>query len=394
MRLVFCYRHLAPYHRAQLTALGRSGISVSVINFGNFHETAFRNEYLHRQCFEEILLPESGGKGNELCYAIERTKPDVVLVPGWGHNYALVALLWTVRNGVPCIVIADSQEYDRPRRWVVERVKGKVVRLFSSAFVAGRKSKEYVVKLGMPPHKVTLGCDVVDNNHFTLSAEAARRNEVAVREKLGLPQSYFLSVNRLIPEKNLVSLLNAYAGYCAGGAPGNWDLVIVGDGPLSDELRKLAADLGITDHVLFKGSYSYNEIPSFYGLASALILASFQESWGLVVNEAMCAGLPVLVSKSCGCSYDLVVDGVNGFSFDPYDTEGLTALLADVASARRDILSMGQKSRAIISEWSLEKYVENLRAAVDIAYNAPLTDRNIFDSILLNSVIRWFPKWQ
>jgi len=393
MKLTFCYRHIAPYHSAQLAALRQSGIALSVIHYGNFREIAFRNEYLSPYSCEETLLSEPEGEWSELYRSLEKTKPDAVLVPGWGHAYALAALRWTVRNQVPCIAISDSQEHDWPRKRIVETVKKKVVRLFSAAFVAGKKSREYVINLGMPPENIMFGCDVVDNDHFLHGAKAAIVREDTVRDTLGLPQHYFLAVNRLIPRKNVASIIKAYARYCAEGEPGNWDLVIVGDGPLYDELNELTADLQIKDRVLFKGPHSYHEMPSFYGLASAFILASLQEAWGLVVNEAMCAGIPVLVSELCGSS-ELVVDGENGFRFDPYDTEGLATLMADVASGRWDIFAMGQKSRAIIAEWSLEKYVTNLRVVVDIARSVPLPNMNIFDSILLNRVIKWLPKWQ
>jgi glycosyltransferase involved in cell wall biosynthesis len=393
MRLTFCYRHIAPYHCAQLAALGQSKISLCVIHYGNFNDTAFKDDYLPSKYFEEVLLSEPDREWSGLCRSLERTSPDAVLVPGWGHAYALAAMRWAVYNKVPCIAISDSQESDRPRSRFIEIVKRRVVRLFSAAFVAGQKSKEYVLKLGMHPDRIILGCDVVDNNHFIQGAEAARDNEDVVRDTLELPQHYFLAVNRLIPKKNVASVIRAYARYCADGTPGNWNLVIVGDGPLSDELKELAADLRIRDRVLFKGAHSYDDMPSFYGLASTFILASFQEPWGLVVNEAMCAGIPVLVSEACGSS-ELVVDGKNGFRFDPHDMEGLAFLMADIASGRRDIASMGHRSRAIIEGLSLERYVTNLREIVNIARRVQLPKKNIIDGILLNGMIKWLTRRQ
>jgi glycosyltransferase involved in cell wall biosynthesis len=393
MKLTFCYRHMAPYHYAQLGALARSGISLCVIHYGNFQNTAFRDEYLSGHDFKEVLLSEPEGEWKELWQSIEKTKPAAVLVPGWGHGYALAALRWAVRNHVPCIAISDSQESNRPRRHLIEIVKRRVVQLFSAAFVAGQKSREYVIKLGIRPDRIMQGCDVVDNDHFLQGAEIARKNDDAVRGALQLPQHYFLIVNRLIPEKNVASVIRAYAIYCDKGKTGNWDLVIVGDGPLSNELKKLAADLRVTDHVLFKGSHAYHEMPNIYGLASAFILASFQETWGLVVNEAMCVGLPVLVSEACGSS-ELVTDGKNGFRFDPYDIKGLASLMTDIASGRRDIVSMGQRSRAIIEGWSLDRYVTNLRELVNIACRVRPPKKNIVDSILLNGMIRWLARWQ
>jgi glycosyltransferase involved in cell wall biosynthesis len=391
MKLIFCYRHIAPYHIAQLKALGQSGISVTAIHYGNFKEAAFKKEDIPFKSFEEIILLEPEGMWSELYHVLDRMESDAVLVPGWGHAYGLAALHWAVRNQVPCIVISDSQEHEYPRRRVAEIIKRKILRLYSAAFVAGQRSREYLIKLGMPPEKITVGCDVVDNDHFLQGADAARENEDAVRRIQGLPQRYFLSVNRLTPEKNVASIIRAYASYCDRGAPGNWYLVIVGDGPLRHDLKKLAADLQIENLVLFRGVQTYNDMPSFYGLASTLILASFQEQWGLVVNEAMCAKIPVLVSELCGCSNDLVVDRKNGFRFNPHDTENLARLMTDFAAGQWDISSMGQESCTIIGSWSLDKYVTNLLAAVDIACHVPLSSRSIRNKVLLQSVMNWLP---
>ena len=79
------------------------------------------------------------------------------------------------------------------------------------------------------------------------------------------------------------------------------------------------------------GFKQYDELPIYYGLAGAFIHASTTEQWGLVVNEAMAAGLPVIVSERCGCAPDLVENGRNGFTFDPYDVDALTHLMLKMA---------------------------------------------------------------
>jgi 1,2-diacylglycerol 3-alpha-glucosyltransferase len=100
--------------------------------------------------------------------------------------------------------------------------------------------------------------------------------------------------------------------------------VLLGDGPLKETLFHQVARMGLTDRVRFPGFKQYDELPIFYGLASAFIHASSSEQWGLVVNEAMASRLPVLVSERCGCAPDLVQNGVNGFTFDPFDIKNIT----------------------------------------------------------------------
>src|SRR5206468_501416 len=100
-----------------------------------------------------------------------------------------------------------------------------------------------------------------------------------------------------------------YARYRMAAGPGAWSLVVLGDGVLRGDLEQLRTELNLGDHVLFPGFKQYDELPAYYGLATAFIHASMVEPWGLVVNEAMAAGLPVLVSARCGCAWDLVEEG-------------------------------------------------------------------------------------
>ena len=131
-------------------------------------------------------------------------------------------------------------------------------------------------------------------------------------------------------------MLEAYALYRARTADDHWRLVITGDGKLRPSLMRRIDELGMAGDVLLPGFKQYDELPIYYGLASAFVHASTTEQWGLVVNEAMAAGLPVLVSNRCGCAPDLVQDGVNGFTFDPYDVDRLAELMLKVSSGECD----------------------------------------------------------
>ena len=135
----------------------------------------------------------------------------------------------------------------------------------------------------------------------------------------------------------------AIAGALAGDA---WHLVLLGDGELRGELERRIALPDLAGAVILRGFRQYDELPAFYGLARAFVHASTTEQWGLVVNEAMAAGLPVLVSARCGCAQDLVRNGVNGFTFDPYDVEELAGLMQRVAAMTEgQRRAMGQASQ-------------------------------------------------
>lgn len=120
---------------------------------------------------------------------------------------------------------------------------------------------------------------------------------------------------------------------------------------------------------------------------SCFVHASTSEQWGLVVNEAMAAGLPVLVSNRCGCAADLVREGVNGFTFDPYDVEEMTRLMFRVAHGDVDRAALGQASREIIAEWGPERFAVGLEQAVEAALSAPAPKPSLLDRALLWALI-------
>lgn len=384
MRLTFCYRHIAPYHHAQLTVVSKAGHDVTVLSYDDFSGAAFAQTTALPRSFRVVQIQEAEGVWNQLHQSLEESTPDVILFPGWGHAYCLAALSWGARHKVPCVVISDSQEHDYPRLWWQEQLKKRIISLFSAGFVAGKRSCEYLNKLGMSPDQIVTGCDIIDNEHFSRGAQTACESDSSLRKQLELPDRFFLAVNRLIPEKNVDSILTAYAAYRAKGAPGDWKLVIVGDGPLKSELFKRARSLKIESLVSFVLPQTYTAMPRYYALASALILASVQETWGFVVNEAMACGLPVIVADRCGCSEDLVHNGYNGFAFPPDDSDRLSEIMIDLATGRYDSADMGRQGREIIDKWSLKRYLESLNAAVSIAKGAQSRALTWFDGKIIS----------
>jgi glycosyltransferase involved in cell wall biosynthesis len=145
----------------------------------------------------------------------------------------------------------------------------------------------------------------------------------------------------------------------------------------------------LADAVILPGFRQYHELPALYGLAGAFVHASTTEQWGLVVNEAMAAGLPVIVSHCCGCTPDLVQNGVNGFTFDPCDVEELAGLMQRVAGMtdrQRD--AMGAAGRRIIADWGPERFADGLMQAVAVARRRPPPPASTFDRALLWALAR------
>jgi glycosyltransferase involved in cell wall biosynthesis len=284
-------------------------------------------------------------------------------VPGYYNTVGLTATVWGRVHGVRTILMSESTADDHPRSWWRERLKILLVRaLFDAAIVGGRRAAQYLVSLGFPADKIAFGYDVVDNDFFSRGTEALRRDSAPDAE--GLPRRYFLYAGRLAPEKNLSALIQQFSTYRARG--GEWDLVLVGQGPLGTNLRDEAQRDGCAAHIHFAGFKQGAELLPPYAFASCFVLPSTREPWGLVVNEAMASGLPVIVSTRCGCSDDLVEHGGNGFIFDPArEDELVDCMMRMSAMSDEERARMGQRSREIIANFSLERWASEVVRLVE-----------------------------
>ncbi len=298
----------------------------------------------------------AGGLRRELRAA----SPSALLIPGYSAPAALAAALWGRVHGRRNILMSESTALDRQRRCSREQAKRLLVSgLFDAAIVGGRRAAAYVQRLGITAARIAHGYDVVDNEHFAAGVQAARKE--CTTDSLGLPCPAFLFVGRLAAEKNVAVLLAGFSQYRASG--GAWSLWIVGRGPLDEQLRVLAASCSCGDAIRFYGHQDYESILPFYAFANALVLPSVSEPWGLVVNEAMASGLPVIVSSRCGCVDDLVEAGKNGFVFDPANAAELAGLMTRLERMDSAVRSrFSQRSREIIANYSLDTWTSSVLA--------------------------------
>ena len=360
MKLAVLFHRLGPYHVARLQAAAACGrgdlVAVELSGSGGEYEWT----PVAAAGFARATVCPAGDSNalprRELARRVGATldavKPDALAVAGWGDRGMRAAARWGRRRRVPMVLMSDSQHRDEVRVWWKEWVKRRYVAHFAAGFVAGTPHADYLARLGVPRDRIFLGYDVVDNDHFACGADAARADAGAVRAKLGLPPKFFLTCARFVAKKNLATLLTAYAAYRTATAD-PWQLVLVGDGELRPSLEAQATRLGIADTLHLPGFKQYGELPAYYGLASAFVLPSVQDQWGLVVNEALAAGLPVLASDACGCVPDLL--GV-GAGFDPHDAAGLARRLAEITRPPAD--TAGQ--RAKVAGWGLGRFAAGL----------------------------------
>jgi glycosyltransferase involved in cell wall biosynthesis len=385
------FHHVGPYHHARLNAaadrLSVTGIQWSAKGYDAWGVAATPERYQKISLFSEATeqYPEKAELRSAFSWALEQANPDVVAVNGWNNFGSLIAANCCVRRGIPMVLMSESSRQDEPRTWWKETIKRRIVGLYSAALVGGQHHVEYLVNLGMPRERVFTGYDVVDNDYFARHAAEIRNSKSEIRSRYGLPENYFLASARFVEKKNLPWLIRAYAKYrqkSQTGGSATWELVLLGDGPLREALNSQLSTLNLNEHVHLPGFKSYNELPVYYALANAFVHASTSEQWGLVVNEAIASGLPVIVSNRCGCAPELVIG--NGFTFDPTNEQELTARLLEMAALSNEQRKhLGENSSRIAANFAPERFGEGLERATSLAMETPQRRIRVIDRALL-----------
>ena len=371
-RVAVIFINYGPYHVARAKALARvEDIQPTFVQLGSKEKNApgppntdaiseslvTLTEGYYEQCPQRIL-------DQKLVAALESYKPDVVAFAGYGLKPMRTAARWAKANGKGAVLMSATTEADHTRVWWREMWKRWWIRRHCDAgFVGGTASRKYLAQLGMGNDRIWEGYDVVDNEYFARKADEARLKAQHFRDEAGLPQRYFLYVGRLSAEKNLVRLLQAYRQYRAGESH-PWGMVMVGEGANGGTLTALAKDLSLED-VVWAGFRQLYELPRYYALAGGFVLPSTSEPWGLVVNEAMACGLPVLVSGLCGSAADLVEEGKNGYTFDPYDVSEIAKRMSTLTSlGEAERAAMGQRSLQIVAGYTPETFAKKLTECI------------------------------
>jgi 1,2-diacylglycerol 3-alpha-glucosyltransferase len=374
-RFVVFYINFSPYIIARLRALARVLPEMLAVEIADYESKyprktektgeGFEYRTLFHLPFESVTAQDQKRASLSL---LEEVIPSSVLVVGYAHSVMRSIAMWSRKKGIPCIMTTDTTGVDR-RRFLVKELAKKwwCNRYFDALFLPGERSANYFASLRFPEERIWRGTSVVDNSFFAQRSQVVRDRRSSFQEEHRLPQHYFLTVCRLSPEKNIVSLLEAFANYRKRN--GKWDLVIAGTGPQEDSLRRWSFDHNLSG-VHFVGWKHYSELPAYYALASCFILPSISEPWGLVVNEAMACGLPVLVSRTCGCQPELCHRGINGYDFNPHDPENITDTMMRVSSGEYDLEAMGTASRSIIANFTTETWALSLQDCVLTTLNS------------------------
>lgn len=318
---------------------------------GKFDTSKIGYPYLliHDGVLEEVPLPK---KVIGILKAIASFKPDVVNLTGYYDIASWIVLLYCKIKGIKTILSNESTASDHRRKGIKEWIKSVIVRQFDGFFNFGTQSAQYMLQLGATPEQLLVSKNCVDNTTLKDAYQSSLPLREVIQKQLGLAEHNFIFVGRLIAFKNLNRFIQAFQIAQQQVANSNqWGIIILGDGEEKEGLLQYTQEVSCRN-VNFLPGVVWNRVPEYLALSDVLVLPSYSEPWGLVVNEAMACGLPVLVSNQCGCAIDLVQDGKNGFTFDPYDLTALSNLLVKFMTGTIDNKAMGKVSEEIIQEYA------------------------------------------
>jgi glycosyltransferase involved in cell wall biosynthesis len=286
---------------------------------------------------------------------------DVLWVHGYAHLTTWLAAAAARARGMR-VLIRDEQTllHGRPlARRVLKAAALRALYAQSEALYIGEENRRYFAHYGMPPERMHPARYCVDNGYFQRQAAALAPHRATLRARFGIDDEapVVLLAGKLIEKKQPLRLVEAFARVRASR---RCTLLIAGDGALRGAAERLVARLGVPD-VRLAGFLNQGELPEAYAAADVFVLPSqLHETWGLVVNEAMNFGLPVVVSDKVGCAADLVRTGANGFVVAHDDTAALArsigALVDDGAMRAR----FGAVSRRIIDRYSIEACADGI----------------------------------
>ncbi len=242
-------------------------------------------------------------------------QPDII---------ALSWLLWLA--GVKVVLLSESKFDDFARSLWFELFKSLLLAPYCAAIVGGRRHMSYLRLLGFRRRMVLPGYDGV-----SIARIRAQGGGALAPGGAAFAARPFIYVGRFVEKKNLLELVNGFAGYAQATAAPPRRLVLVGSGPLEGAIRQRASELGITGYVDFPGFLGAQEVSRRLADALALVLVSSVEQWGLVVNEALAFGLPVILSGPVGSRDALVRNLVNGYVLENGSIEGLARAMTNLA---------------------------------------------------------------
>ena len=260
--------------------------------------------------------------------------PDIILVTGYDAPAYWQALYYAKKNKKKIVLWNGSTLlFSKFKKGIAYKIKKRFLSKIDFFITYGSKATEYIKYFGIDENKIITGCNTVDIEWFYSNLELIKKDPrfkeffIKYKNKIKL-----LFVGRLIKYKGLEKLLNIIAKFNNPSI----HLFVLGDGHDKEYLMNYSKNIGINNFVEFLGYIQKKDMPFYYSLSDYFIFPTFLDPWGLVVNEALACGVPVLSSIYAGATYDLIKEGINGFAFDPKDEDGFLIKMKRIINYKFD----------------------------------------------------------
>jgi glycosyltransferase involved in cell wall biosynthesis len=283
-----------------------------------------------------IYYKRSALKTNDIKQLIDFVRPELIYVSGWMDYGYLRAVYYARKNNYKVVTMFDDVWYSTLKQRIA-RIFFPFIRsyFYSHAWVSGYYQYDFARKLGFPKDKIivsSLTCDV-DLFSEVYSERVLNDNWIASKK--------FLYVGRFAPEKGLDGLLNVWKDLVREGLSNGWSMTFIGSGPIN--FTSSQSDYFQVKPFLMPDSL-VRELKDY----AVFILPSLKEPWGVVVHEFTSAGFPIISSNNCGSAQHFVIDGYNGFTFQPWKEEELKSCILKIINLDPlDLKRMSDRSHAL-----------------------------------------------
>ena len=293
---------------------------------------------------------------------------DCLVLSGYFLFASQIGILRSIFKKVPYLIWSEShlaKQRSAFRSWTKDVFVAPLIRRASGLLVTGTMSAQFMMHYGAEKRRIFRVCNTPDVNLFIERGLELSKRKAEIRARLGIdPQApVVLFLGRFVEKKGLQHLFPAFEKIRAQFP--NAKLLMVGDGPYRPAMEPWIAKLGSS--VQMEGFKQLDDLPEYYAAADLFVVPSLDEPWGVVINEAMAAGLPVVATTVCGATPDLIRNGQNGFAIEPGDVQGLADAMAKVLALGDRGKAMGDLSREIIRDWTPENSAEEFAMAAKFA---------------------------
>jgi len=293
-------------------------------------------------------------------------KPDIVIIGGFSLQ-TLLTMCYARLMHRAYIIWSEATLHSEQHQGMIRTLLRKWLVKNADGFVAVSKgAKEYCQYLGASSDRIYIAIQTLGVSEFSDKCRLFRKKKNIYKKEIGLEKNkIMLYSGQLIRRKGLLCLLKVLK-QISKKCP-NLILLVLGDGPEISNLRSFCQDNGILNNVRFIGFKQMSELPMYYAVSDLFVFPTLSDTFGIAVNEAIAAGLPIICSKYAGAAKDLLRDGENGFVVDPLDTEDFSNKCIELLTDDDMRREMGRRSKAMMKLCTIDRAASGFMSAINCA---------------------------